>query len=163
MKLNNNLQNSLNKQISMELEAAYKYLGIEQYFRERSLLGFAKFFGDHAVEEREHAEDFRTFVEDVDGHVEFNSIEEQPTVYNSALDAFKAALDHEKEISASIRGILKIAIDENNYAAENFLRTYVDEQVEEEDLFRGVLDLVEFAGEDKAALLDVENRIKDLG
>ena len=38
-----------------------------------------------------------------------------------------------------------------------------DEQVEEEDLFRSVLDLVKFAGEDKAALLVVGDKIKDLG
>src|SRR5699024_3831847 len=103
MKLSENLQNALNKQISLELEAAYKYLGMEQYFRERSLDGFAKFFGDHAVEEREHAEAFRVFIEDVDGHVEFLAIEEQPTVYGSALETFQAALEHEQLISKSIR------------------------------------------------------------
>lgn len=163
MELSKNLQDALNKQVAMELEAAYKYIGMEQYFREKSMDDFAKFFGDHAVEEREHAEDFRTFIEDVDGHVEFLSIEEQPTVYNSALEVFEAALEHEKVVSASIKDILEIALEENNYATENFLRTYVDEQVEEEDLFRSVLDLVKFAGEDKAALLVVGDKIKDLG
>lgn len=163
MKLSDKLQKALNEQVAMELEAAYKYLGMEQYFREISLPGFAKFFGDHALEEREHAEDFRVFVEDVDGHVEFYGIEEQPTVYNSALEVFEAALAHEKKVSASILKILELAIEENNHAAENFLRTYVDEQVEEEDLFRGILDLVRFAGDNKVALLYVDDRIKDQG
>lgn len=161
MKLSERLEKALNEQIKMELEAGYKYMGMEQHFRENTMPGFASFFNRHAQEEREHAEDFRVFIEDVDGHVEFLPLEGQPTEYNSALEIFEAALDHEKKVSASIKNLLEIAIEEKNYAAENFLRTYVDEQVEEEDLFRGILDMVKFAGDDKAALFTVDGILQN--
>ena len=60
-------------------------------------------------------------------------------------------------ITESIEDILKIAIKDEHFAAENFLRKFIDEQVEEEDNFRGLIDLVKFAGDDKAALLKIDS------
>ena len=132
MKLSERLEKALNKQVNMEMHAAYLYKGMEQYFKENGYAQYAHFFNEHVKEELKHANDFESFIEDVDGHVEFFSIEGVVTEYASPKAAFDAAMEHEKEISASIIGILEIAIEEKHYAAENFLRTYVDEQVEEE-------------------------------
>jgi ferritin len=151
MKLSERLEKALNKQVNMEMHAAYLYKGMEQYFKENGYAQYAHFFNEHVKEELKHANDFESFIEDVDGHVEFFSIEGVVTEYASPKAAFDAAMEHEKEISASIIGILEIAIEEKHYAAENFLRTYVDEQVEEEDLFRSVQDAMALAGERGAA------------
>jgi len=146
MKLSKRLEDALNTQINLEIEAAYTYKGMEQYFLEAGMAQYAHFFNEHVKEELEHAGDFKKFIEDVDGHVVFKAINAVSTEYDSAQHAFEAAMDHEKKISASIIGILEIAIEEKHYAAENFLRTYVDEQVEEEDLFRSLLDAIKLAG-----------------
>lgn len=147
MKLSEKLQAALNKQVNLELHAAYTYKGMEQYFREEGYPQFAHFFGEHTKEELKHANDFKHFIEEVDGHVVFLPIEGAATEYASIKAALDAAMDHEKMISASIISILEIAIAEKHYAAENFLRGYVDEQVEEEDLFRSLIGAVEHAGE----------------
>ena len=75
------------------------------------------------------------------------------------LEVFEAALAHEKVVTESIRGILEIAIEEKNYAAENFLRKYVDEQVEEEDTFTGLVDQLKWIGDDVAALLQFDKQL----
>jgi ferritin len=160
MELSKRLEEALNKQINLELGAAYTYKGMEQYFREEGLPQYAHFFEEHTKEEIEHAEDFRNFIEDVDGHVVYLPLEGVSTEYSSPKEAFEAALDHEKMISASIRDILEIAIEEKHYAAENFLRTYIDEQVEEENLFRSVLEAIKHAGEKGAAPFTLSQILK---
>ena len=160
MKLSKRLEEALNKQINMELEAAYTYKGMEQYFREEGLPQYAHFFEEHTKEEIEHAEDFRNFIEDVDGHVVYLPLEAVATEYSSAKEVFEAALEHEKKISASIIAILELAMEEKHYAAENFLRTYVDEQVEEEDLFRSVLDAINHAGPKGASHFNLNQILK---
>lgn len=160
MKLSERLEAALNKQVNLEIHAAYTYKGMEQYFKEEGYLQYAHFFNEHTKEELEHADDFKTFIEDVDGHVEFLALEGVPTTYDSPKAALEAAMEHEKMISASIIEILEIAIEEKHYAAENFLRTYVDEQVEEEDLFRSLMDAVKLAGDRGAAHFNLAQILK---
>lgn len=160
MELSKRLLDALNKQINLELGAAYTYKGMEQYFREEGLPQYAHFFEEHIKEEIEHSEDFRNFVEDVDGHVVYLPLEGVASEYKSAQEVFEAALDHERMISASIRDILEIAIEEKHYAAENFLRTYIDEQVEEEDLFRSILNAIKYSGEKSVAHFNLMQLLK---
>ncbi|MFB0972351.1 MAG: ferritin [Neofamilia sp.] len=156
MKLSEKLNEEFNRQIQMEYESAYKYNGMRLYFKSLGIPGATHWMTLQTHEEISHAEDFISFVLDVDGEIEAQGLAEQPTEYKSILDVFEQGLEHEKEISASIISILDLAIEEKNYAAENFLRTYVDEQVEEEDHFRGVIDMVKMAGDDPAALFKVD-------
>lgn len=156
LKLSERLERALNEQVRLEMEAAYIYRGISQYFSELGTKGFEHWFNEHVKEEIEHAQDFIDFVEEMKGHVLFGALPEVATEYNSIEAAFETAYEHEQEISKSIVNILEIAIEEKNYAAENFLRTYVDEQVEEEDLFLGILEMVRYAGDDRAAIFEVD-------
>lgn len=158
MKLSERLQEALNKQIRLEIESAYKYDGMRLYFKDLGSPGAEHWLKLQAHEELKHAEDFTDIILELDGELApLGALEEQPVKYESFLDVFEQGLEHEKLISRSILDILEIAIEEKNYAAENFLRTYVDEQVEEEDTFRGVIDLIKLADKDKAALFKVDS------
>ena len=48
------------------------------------------------------------------------------------------------------------AIEEQDYATENFFRIFVDEQVEEEALFGGVVDKLRLAGEAGLLFMDAQ-------
>ncbi|MDO5038036.1 MAG: ferritin [Tissierellia bacterium] len=158
MKLNlsKKLEKALNEQVRMETESAYIYNGMRLFFKEKGLPGATSWMTHQAHEELKHAEDFIDMILDLDGHVVLGELKEPTTEYKSILDVFEAGLAHEKEISSSILELLDLALEEKNYAVENFLRTYVDEQVEEEDHFRGVIDMVKMAGDDPAALFKVD-------
>lgn len=157
MKLSQKLQEALNEQVKLEKEAAYKYDGMRLYFKDLGSPGAEHWLTLQTEEEISHAEDFIDFILEVDGELEpLGALESQPVKYDSYLDVFEKALDHERLISRSIKDILEIAIEEKNYAAENFLRTYIDEQVEEEDSFRSVIDIIKLAGDDTAALFRVD-------
>lgn len=158
MELSEKLLKMLNDQVRMELESAYKYEGMRLYFKDLGIPGSEHWMSLQVEEEREHAEDFIDFILDVDGELApIGKLEEQPVEYESILDVFEKGLEHEKEISKSIREILDVAMEEGHYAAQNFLRTYIDEQVEEEDHFREQIEMIKMAGDNSAALFQVDH------
>lgn len=157
LKLSKELEKALNEQIRLELESSYIYNGMRLYFKSLGLPGATSWMTFQAKEEQHHAEDFIDFILDMDGEVELGQLSKVTTKYDSILDVFEKGLAHEKVISASILNILEMAIEEKNYAAENFLRSYVDEQLEEEDHFRGYVDLIKMAGDNEAALFNVDS------
>lgn len=156
LKLSQKLQDALNEQIRMEIQSSQIYNGMRIYLKEFGAHGAIKWMTIQAHEELEHAEAFINFVQEMDGHVELGGLEPVETVYGSPLAVWEAGLAHEKEISSSILNLLKLADEEGNYAAQNFLRKFVDEQVEEEDHFRGIVDLWKLAGDSPEAILKVD-------
>lgn len=152
MQLNKKLLTAFNEQIQKEYASSYIYTDMEFYFKNLSLKGFERFFNAQALEERQHAEQFVNFVFDMEGEVELKEIEKPEGNYKSILDVFEKALAHEKFVTKSITDILELAIKEGNFAAENFLRRFIDEQVEEEATFQEIVDTIKFLQDDKAAL-----------
>ncbi len=156
MKLSKKLQDALNEQVRMEYESAYIYNGMSLYLSEEGFPGASHWMDLQAKEEMEHAQDFIDFIHQVGGHVELGTINKQTTEYDSLLDVWQTGLEHEKVISKSIHDLLVLAIEEKHFAAENFLRTYVDEQVEEENNFCGIVGLLKFAGDNPLALMNAD-------
>lgn len=52
--------------------------------------------------------------------------------------------------------IVLLAIEEQDFATENFFRTFVDEQVEEEALFGGVVDRLKMSGDSALPFMDAQ-------
>lgn len=157
MKLSKKLEKALQEQVTMEYNAAYIYNGMRIYLDDENLAGATKWMTKQAKEEIEHAEDFVDFLHSIDVKAELGKLEAASTEYDGLLSVLEAALEHEKKVTASIEDILKIAIKDQHFAAENFLRKYIDEQVEEEDSFRGLIDLMKMAGDNEAAILKVDD------
>jgi ferritin len=55
-----------------------------------------------------------------------------------------------------IDNIVSMSIEEKDYATENFFRTFVDEQVEEEATASGIVDKLKKAGESGIFFLDAQ-------
>lgn len=151
------LVKALNKQINMELQSAYIYNGMRIYLKDLGAPGCTHWMTLQTHEEIAHAEDFINLLQELDQEVALEALDTVKAQYDSPQAVWEAGLKHEKEISASILELLDMAIAEQNYKVENFLRHYVDEQAEEEDHFRGVLDLFEMAAGDKAAFFKVDS------
>ena len=62
MKLSKDLEKELNRQLNMELAAAYQYQAMAAHFEYIGLDGFAKWMNGHASEEREHAQKFYDYI-----------------------------------------------------------------------------------------------------
>lgn len=148
----------INNQINYEFFSEHVYLAMSAYCADQDLDGFANFFRIQAEEERFHALKFFDYLVDMNARVRIINSPEPKNDYDSILEAFKAALEHEKSNTRNIYAIADAASDERNHATMSFLKWFIDEQVEEEALVTSVIKKLERIGNDSAALymLDTE-------
>ena len=148
------LQKAINDQITAELWSSNLYLQMAYFFKREGWDGFAHWMELQAVEEREHATKMGDFLVERDGTVKLQMIDVVPEGWGSPLEVFEHTYSHECRVSRMIDGIVTLAIAEKDYAAENFFRTFVDEQVEEEATASGIVDKIKKVGETGLFFLD---------
>ncbi len=121
-----------NKQINEEFYSAYLYLAMSVYFEDRNLPGFANWMRIQFQEEQFHALKMFDFVHERGGNVTLQGIEKPEIAFDDIVAVFEETLKHERHITSCIEAMMTQAIELKDYASENFLRWYIDEQVEEE-------------------------------
>lgn len=148
------LQKAVNDQIAAELWSSNLYLQMSYYLKNQGWDGFAHWLRVHAEEEREHATRMADYMTDRGGAVKLQMINVVPEGWGTVAEVFEHSLEQEKMVSKMIDRIVLLAIEEQDFATENFFRTFVDEQVEEEALFGGIVDKLKRAGESGLLFLD---------
>ena len=126
------MQDALNEQINAELYSAYLYLSMVAYFESINLPGFATWMRAQTQEEVMHAMKIYDYVNERGGRVILKSIGEPQSEWESPLAAFEAAYGHEQKVTGLINGLVNLAIEEKDHAANMFLQWFINEQVEEE-------------------------------
>ena len=147
---------ALNEQIKHELYSSYLYLSMASYFENIPLEGFYKWFRKQAEEEREHAMKIYDYILDRNLHVDLQAIDKPIVKFESIEEIFKLALEHEKKVTKWIYQIYELAINEKDHATHVFLQWFITEQVEEEKNAQDNLDQIQLIGDDKAALLVID-------
>ncbi|MCG8553245.1 MAG: ferritin, partial [Desulfobacterales bacterium] len=90
------LEKAINYQINRELFSEYYYLSMASYFNAAGLGGFENFFLVQVEEERFHAMKMYRFLNEKGGRVSLDAIEAPKTEFNSPIEVFQLAYDHEK-------------------------------------------------------------------
>ena len=137
--LHKEIESALNEQLKWEFYSAYLYLGMAAYFEQEGLNGFAHWLKVQTAEEMMHAMKFYKFILERDGKVELQEIPAPPKRWDSPEVVFEHAYKHEQEVTAKINRLMSIARKYEDYATENFLNWFVNEQVEEEASFKEIL------------------------
>ena len=158
--LNKKVESAINEQIEKELYSSNLYLAMASWAEANGYNGSAKFLYEHSDEERMHALKFIHFVNDRGGHAIVPVSEQPKKDYDSIHSIFKEILEHEIMISEEINKLVGICADERDYTTQNFLQWYVTEQIEEESLFRSVLDKLNLLGNNKANMYMFDNDIE---
>jgi len=141
--LEKKMEVALNQQVNAELWSSYLYLSMSYDMDKKGYEGMSKWFAAQAKEEFEHASRFMKFIGEMDGTVALMPIEEVRQTWNSPEDAFADTLLHEKIVTEKIHKLMDKAVELKDYATQNMLKWFVDEQVEEEDTARKILDVLE--------------------
>ena len=139
------LKNAINEQLNFELESGYIYKGMEAFFAGKGLTGFQRFMKLQAEEEYDHHDRFVNFLNEAGFEVEYEELPKPKHDYASCEEAFQAAYEHEQEVTRRINKLYEIALENKDYSAVPTLHWFIEEQVEEEDTFRGILDAFKFA------------------
>lgn len=150
----------INNQIKEEFYAAYLYLAMAGRLEIMNLKGMANWMYVQAKEEMDHAMGFQRFLLERGEEPKLAAIEEPKLAgIKSAADIFAAALKHEQKVTGLIGKIYEAAKADKDYAAESFVKWYIDEQVEEEDSATEALEKIKLAGSNGAALLMLDQEM----
>ena len=150
------LQNIINDQITAELWSSNLYLQMSYFLKHQGWEGFAHWMLMHSNEEREHATRMADYLIERGGKVKINMVNLVPEGWGSVLEVFEHSYKQECMVSNMINKILLHAIEQPDFAPENFFRQFVDEQVEEEALFSGIVEKLKAAGDAGLLFMDAQ-------
>ena len=157
--LNQNVQDALNDQIQAELDSAYIYLGMSAYIQSQNYPGFAAWMQAQAQEESQHAMKIYGYIVERGGRVQLKALGEPPAEYQSPLDVFQKAYEHEQYITGRINSLFSLARSNNDPATESLMLWFVNEQVEEEKTMREIVAKLRMIGDDAPSLLDLDREL----
>jgi len=159
--INEKLVKALNEQINKELYSEYLYLSMAVYLAHENLDGFANFMFIQAQEEHLHATKMINYVLERGGKVSLKKIDEPKTEFESVLEIFEMAWEHEKFISNSINKLMDLAIGINDHSAKGFLQWYVDEQVEEESSMEKIVKKLQMIKDSPHGLMMLDSQLAE--
>lgn len=122
----------MNEQITAELWSSNLYLSMAFYMEKEGYAGFSKWLYEQSNEEKQHAEGFAHYLITRGGTAKVDQLNVVPEGWGSVLEVFENVYKHECHISEMINKIMGMAIAEKDYATQDFIMTFVREQVEEE-------------------------------
>lgn len=137
------LYDNLNEQMNFELESAYTYATMSAYLNYMNMKGMAHFMDGQAKEEIEHASKIKNFLQTTGYKIKYRPLDPGDGKFASIEEVFKRALAHEKIITAHIDDLIKEARAEGDQRVLNLLTWFVDEQIEEEDIFSVLVERLE--------------------
>lgn len=134
------VEEALNAQINAEMWSAYLYLSMAAYCHEQGLAGMANWFEVQFKEEQDHAMIIYKHLVARGGRVKLAPIAEVETEWASPLAVFEHTLTHEKKVTSLINDLYALATEEKDYATQSMLKWFIDEQVEEEENVKTLID-----------------------
>ncbi len=140
--LSKKVEAAYNAQINAELWSAYLYLSMAAYCHSIGQSGMASWYEVQFKEEQDHAQILYNYVVQRDGRVQLSPIEAVPTEWKSLLDTFESTLAHEQRVTSLINKLMALTAEEHDFASQSMLKWFIDEQVEEEDTARTIIEKI---------------------
>lgn len=147
MLISKELEAAMNQQIGREFGASLQYVNIATYFDSDSLPELAAFFYRQADEEKMHAMKFAHYIVEAGGQVHIPDVAGPKHDFVSAKEAAQAALNWEVDVTNQINALMDLAIEQNDHIAQDFLRWFVSEQLEEVSTMDTLLQVIARAGD----------------
>lgn len=138
--ITNEMKAAINEQINAELWSAYLYLSMSLDAESKALKGVAHWFYIQWLEEQDHARIFQKYMNSQGAKVILFPVENVQNEWQSVMEMFQDTLKHEMEVTSMIVGLMNLAVADNDYATQNRLQWFIDEQIEEEENARGFLE-----------------------
>ncbi len=157
--INKRMQDAINEQIKFEIYSANLYLSMSAYIEGKNLKGIAHWLRVQYEEETFHALKLYDYLKNREGQVILQSIGAPPSEFGTPLETFQKVLEHEQHVTAAINNLYKVAIEENDFAAQIFLQWYVNEQMEEEANASDVIGKMKLIGDRGVDLLYLDTEL----
>jgi len=149
---------ALNEQIGNEFAAHQQYVACAIHYDDLTMPQLAAFFYSQALEERDHAMMMVKFLLDTDARVRLPGVEAPIVDFDDVVAPIELALAQEKRVTEQIFNLTRIAREENDFAAEQFMQWFIKEQVEEVSTMNDLLTVVTRAKDDIEAIEEYVRR-----
>lgn len=154
------MQDQLNEQIGIEAYASFLYLSMSSWCDYKGLMGCAQFLKRQSAEEHMHMMKLVEYLQEVDGRPLVPSIAEPPQDFEDIETLFEEVLAHEKMVTSAINDLVEFSTKEKDHSTYNFLQWYVEEQREEENLMRTILDKINLIGDSPQKLYYIDKELE---
>jgi len=149
-RLSETLTASLNEQMTKEAHASQIYLSYAAWADNNGYGGIANFLFRHAAEERNHMMKILAYILNRGAKAIITAIPAPDANPVSVNNCFEKVFEHEVDNTRSIYKVVKMALDEEDWATWSFLQWFVKEQIEEENLASLLLDKIKIVGGENA-------------
>ena len=157
--IDTDLLNAIQDHLNMERQAHASYFAAAIWFAERELRGFSKFFRDESASEHEHAAKFAEYIIARGQSVDLKLVEAPLQSWESPADVMASSFQMEVDVTASLQQLYSMAERVSDTRTTVFLDPMVDMQTQSEHEFAHLLGRVQFADNQAAALLLIDNEL----
>lgn len=158
--MNNRILKCLNDQIKVEYDASNYYLSLAIDFDGKGYKGISSFFYNQSSEERDHMIMVVKYIIEKGGKVEMPILEKFDVPdFTSPIDAFTNSLKNEIDVTNSINESHHVSLEVKDYTTANFLQWFINEQREEEDKFRSIVDKLNIIGDSGIGLYQIDQEL----
>jgi ferritin len=160
--LSGRMRDALILQVSREQYSSNLYLTFAAYFADLGLDGGEKFFRAAAADEAEHALIFFNHLLDRNEKFSMGQVDASALTPTSVLDAFIKLYENEMNVTRSIHNLYRIALEENDFASQQFLHDFLAIQVEEEKEAQDLMQLLSLGHDDPAFLIAFDEKLEEM-
>jgi ferritin len=161
-RLSKTIAAALNAQLTKEAHASQIYLSYAAWAEHHGFGGIANFLFRHAQEERNHMMKILEYILKRGAEATITAIPAPHDHPANIHSCFEKVFAHEVENTEAVYKVVKLSLDEQDWATWNFMQWFVKEQIEEETLAMNLLDKLKIAGGDKASTATLYTFDKDL-
>ncbi len=154
------MEQALNEQVNAELYSAYLYLAMSAWSEGKNLKGFANWLRVQYQEETAHALKFFDYINERGGNAVLKKIEAPTAKWKDIIDVFQNVLKHEQHVTSLINNLVHISNEEKDFATNNMLQWFVNEQVEEEANATEILEQLKMFDGKGAPLFMMDRELK---
>ncbi len=149
-RLSKTIEAALNDQMTKEAHASQIYLSYASWADSAGYEGIANFLFRHAAEERNHMMKILEYIQKRGGRVIITAIPAPNPDPTSVNDCFNKVFEAEVDNTNSIYRLVKMSLDEQDWATWNFMQWFVKEQIEEETMALDLISKIKIAGGETA-------------
>ena len=122
----------INKQVKMEAQSSAAYLAMAAWCDKEGYDNCAEFFFKQSDEERKHQLKLFHYLVDMECEAISPAVDQSQHEFDKLRSVFETALEMEIAVTDAIHDIVRLCRKEGDLATEEFLRWFVQEQIEEE-------------------------------
>ncbi|MEM7550972.1 MAG: ferritin [Bacteroidota bacterium] len=160
--LKENVVDILNKQVKIEAQSSAAYLAMAAWCDINGYDNSAEFFFRQSNGERDHQLKLFHYLTDMECNAVSPAVSDSLHEFETLRSVFEKSLEMEISVTDAIHEVVRVCRNEGDIATEEFMRWFVQEQIEEEYVARRTLELFDLLGEDKIGLGMVEERVLDV-